>query len=286
MKTRSTAVNQVIELGNGNYCIREAESTNCYLLIGEKKALIFDVGYGYEDIKPLIAELTDLPLIVVNSHGDPDHALGSCWFAEAYIHELDLGKLFRNDTPEMKQKALDYRLNKLPALKPHIDRDMYLKTSVKGVNYRFVREGEVFDLGGKVLETIHLPGHSYGCIALLDAKNKDLFSGDMVTKHNIWYFLPADEQAPFRQAVSSYRKLQRRKAEIARIYPAHGSFPIGVGIIDQLLDSLEDMKQNHASDLYFESFAGSGYQHYYKDTLIIYSKARLEEFMEDSAHED
>ncbi|GIO35943.1 hypothetical protein J41TS12_08040 [Paenibacillus antibioticophila] len=285
--TRSTVVNKVIELGNNNYCIREAESVNCYLLIGEERALLFDVGYGYEDIKPLIAELTELPLIVVDSHGDPDHALGNSWFDEVYIHELDLGKLFSNDTREMKELALDYRLKKLPELKPHIDRESYFQTTVKNTKYHFVREGDVFDLGGgKVLETIHLPGHSYGCIALLDLNNKDLFSGDMVTKHNIWYFLTADEQAPFKMAEASYRKLLRRQSDIARIYPAHGPFPIEPEVINQLLESLEDMKLNHNSDPYFESFRGNGYQHFYKDTLIIYSKARLEEYMEDSKHEN
>jgi hydroxyacylglutathione hydrolase len=282
---KSTAVNKVYELGNGNYCIREANSTNCYLIVGEKKALLFDTAYGYENIQEIIESITNLPLIVVNSHGDPDHALGNCRFNEVYIHELDLGKLFRNDNPQMKKMALDYRLKKLPELKNHIDYDAYLATTVKNVNYKFVKEGDRFDLGGKVLEVIHLPGHSYGCIALLDTVNKDLFSGDMVTRYNIWYFLSADEQAPFNMARASYKKLQQRKDEILNIYPAHGAFPIDNSVIDDLLGSLEDMKKNSAADPYFQSFAGNGYEHHYKDTLIIYSKSRLQEFIEHEKNE-
>ncbi|MFK4341070.1 MULTISPECIES: MBL fold metallo-hydrolase [unclassified Paenibacillus] len=277
----STAVNKVYELGNGNYCIREADSTSCYLLVGNEKALLFDTAYGYENIKGIIESITNLPLIVVNSHGDPDHALGNCWFNEVYIHELDLGKLFRNDNPDMKQMALDYRFKKMPELMGHIDQNAYLKTTVKHTNYKFVKEGDTFDLGDKVLEIIHLPGHSYGCIALLDSDNKDLFSGDMVTRHNIWYFLPSDEQAPFSMAVDSYLKLKARINEIENIFPAHGPFPIDNSVIDHLLDSLNDMKENSKDDPYFESFAGKGYQHHYKNTLIIYSQERLMEFMAD-----
>ncbi|MBS4207110.1 MBL fold metallo-hydrolase [Bacillus sp. FJAT-50079] len=277
---KSTEVNKVYELGNGNYCIKEAGSTNCYLLVGERKALLFDTGYGYENIQGIIESITDLPLIVVNSHGDPDHALGNCRFNEVYIHELDLGKLFRNDNPQMKKVALDYRLKKLPELKNHIDYEAYLNTTVKNVNYKFVKEGDRFDLGGKVLEVIHLPGHSYGCIALLDTVNKDLFSGDMVTRYNIWYFALSNEQAPFSMAKASYKKLQQRKDEILNIYPAHGAIPIDNSVIDDLLASLEDMKINSANDRYFQSFAGNGYEHHYKDTLIIYSRSRLQEFIE------
>lgn len=277
-----SVINKVYELGNNNYCIREADSTSCYLIVGEKKALLFDTAYGYEDINPIIREITDLPLIVVDSHGDPDHALGNYWFDEVYIHELDLGKLFRNDNPDIKRKAIDYRLQKLPELKGAIDEEAYLASTIKNVDYRFIQAGDVFDLGGKSLEVIHLPGHSYGCIALLDQKNGDLFSGDMITKHNIWYFLPNDEQAPFSLAAAAYDKLLKRKEEIGNIYPAHGPAPIQSEVIEQLREALEDMKLNNQDDLLFESFIGpNGYKHYYKDTLIIYSKERLEEFIKE-----
>ncbi|WP_440897659.1 MBL fold metallo-hydrolase [Amphibacillus sp. Q70] len=276
-----TLINKVYELGNNNYCIKEADSTSCYLLVGKEKALLFDTAYGYEDIRPIIQQITDLPLVVVNSHGDPDHALGNYWFDEVFIHELDLGKLFQNDNPDIKKKAIDYRLNKKPELQGAIDEPSYLASTIKHVNYRFVREGDVFDLGQKSLEVIHLPGHSYGCIALLDQDNGDLFSGDMVTKHNIWYFLTNDEQAPFNMAYAAYDKLLRRKDEIGDIYPAHGPFPIQSDIITQLKKALADIKVNHQQDELFESFVGNGYKHYYKDTLIIYSKERLQEFIEE-----
>ena len=54
----------------------------CYLVIGSDKAMLFDIGYGYENIMPLVRTITDLPVMLVLSHGDPDHGLGSKWFDE------------------------------------------------------------------------------------------------------------------------------------------------------------------------------------------------------------
>jgi len=39
-----------------------------------------------------------------------------------------------------------------------------------------VEEGQVFNLGERELEVIYFPGHTKGSIALLDSRNKILFS--------------------------------------------------------------------------------------------------------------
>jgi glyoxylase-like metal-dependent hydrolase (beta-lactamase superfamily II) len=45
---------------------------------------------------------------------------------------------------------------------------------------RAVEEGDVIDLGDRVFEVLHLPGHSPGSIGLLERKTETLFSGDAV----------------------------------------------------------------------------------------------------------
>ena len=39
-----------------------------YLLLGEEKALLIDTAYGFTDVPKAIKEITDLPLIVANTH--------------------------------------------------------------------------------------------------------------------------------------------------------------------------------------------------------------------------
>lgn len=45
---------------------------------------------------------------------------------------------------------------------------------------RLVDEGDVLDLGDRVLQVLHTPGHSPGGISLWEAATQTLFSGDIV----------------------------------------------------------------------------------------------------------
>ena len=94
--------------------------------------------------------------------------------------------------------------------------EQYLNRTLGKTGFRFLKEGDRLELGGKDLEVIHTLGHSYGHIMLLDRANKRLFSGDQVTAHNVWYFFSEDEQAPFIMARRSMEKLWKEKADCDR----------------------------------------------------------------------
>ncbi len=263
------------------YVITETESVNCYLILGTEAAVLFDTGYGYESLEPYVREITDLPLLVVLSHGDPDHGLGSSWFPEVYLHELDCGKLIRNDTRQMRKKALEYRLNKMPQLKGKIEEERYLSQTLQQTRFHFLEEGDNLELGSRRLEVIHTPGHSYGHIMLLDRKNRLLFSGDQVTAHNVWYFFSEDQQAPFIMAQRSMKKLLKEKEDIREIYAGHDKYPISIEYIYDQLECLQyEIKENYEKDCPFHSFMGDGFQHSYKTVNMIYSMDRLNKELE------
>ena len=62
-----------------------------YLVTGTDKALVIDTMYGQEDLKEAVKTLTDLPLMLVNTHGHFDHTYGNLYFDKAYIHPADIG---------------------------------------------------------------------------------------------------------------------------------------------------------------------------------------------------
>ena len=126
----STALNSVSKIDDDLYVITETKSIHCYLLIGKEKALLIDAGYGYEDIHPLIRQITELPVMLAVTHGDPDHALGAMHFEDVWIHPLDYGKLLMNDTPKIKGTMLEHRYHKMPETKELIDKEAYLSTSI------------------------------------------------------------------------------------------------------------------------------------------------------------
>lgn len=281
----STSVNKVRKLDDDLYVIVETESVNQYLILGEKSALLVDQGYGYEDIHPIVRSITDLPVTAVATHGDPDHALGLCWWEDACIHELDYGKLLHNDTAAMRQAALDYRLKKMPELAGAIDTQRYLACRLTS-RPRLLREDDIFDLGGTVLRILHIPGHSYGHIALWDEAKKRIFTGDMVSWHNVWYQLSADEQAPFSVALNSYRRMQQmaHRGEIEQIFSAHDVTPTNTDILDELVECFTgELAQNYRLDEPFHTafapFNGQSWRHRYKHVDLVYNDIRLKEFL-------
>src|SRR5215813_2666907 len=62
----------------------QAEETIGYLIVGEKRAVLFDTGMGISDIKKVTTELTKLPVIVLNSHTHDDHVGGNWQFQTIY----------------------------------------------------------------------------------------------------------------------------------------------------------------------------------------------------------
>lgn len=53
-----------------------------YLILGDKKALLWDTGMGIAPMRPLVESLTHLPILAVNSHNHFDHVGGNWEFPE------------------------------------------------------------------------------------------------------------------------------------------------------------------------------------------------------------
>ena len=70
-----------------------------------------------------------------------------------------------------------------------------------------VTEGDLFDLGGRVLEVIHLPGHTAGSIGLLLREERIIWVGDAANDF-VWLFLPeAQPLSVYRNTLQKLREL-------------------------------------------------------------------------------
>ena len=67
------------------------------------KALLVDTGMGVGDLAALVRSLTPLPVIVVNTHGHPDHAGGNGGFDEFFLHPADEPIMKKMCTEEYRQ---------------------------------------------------------------------------------------------------------------------------------------------------------------------------------------
>ena len=70
----------------------QSEEIISYLILGKQKALLFDTGMGISDIHKLVAELTKLPIIVLNSHTHDDHVGGNWQFDTIYSMDTDFSR--------------------------------------------------------------------------------------------------------------------------------------------------------------------------------------------------
>ncbi|MBZ0111493.1 MAG: MBL fold metallo-hydrolase, partial [Thermoanaerobaculia bacterium] len=78
---------QVYESATGVFSIVEPfqfQEAISHLIVGTERALLFDTGIGLVPISPVVRRITDLPVVVLNSHTHYDH-VGGNWEFETVL---------------------------------------------------------------------------------------------------------------------------------------------------------------------------------------------------------
>ncbi len=151
---------------------------NIWLVRGRERDLLIDTGMGMASLKDAIADMLDKPVVAFATHSHFDHIGSHHEFDERLAHadEADiLAAPTRENTliekyvdddaitalPRAGYRVADYEIEPAPAT-------------------RLVADGDIVDLGDRVFEVIHLPGHSPGSIGLWEKATGILFSGDAI----------------------------------------------------------------------------------------------------------
>jgi glyoxylase-like metal-dependent hydrolase (beta-lactamase superfamily II) len=165
----------------------QAEETIGYLIVGSKRALLFDTGMGISDIKKVTQDLTTLPIVVLNSHTHDDHVGGNWQFDDVYAVDTDFTRKNALGSREDAQEEItpDQICGSLPK---RFDSKTYATRPWKIKAY--THDGDRFDLGGRTIEVISTPGHTPDAITLFDRANGLLFTGDTFYPAPIWLFRP------------------------------------------------------------------------------------------------
>lgn len=150
---------------------------NIWHVQGKNADLLFDTGLGHFPLKSSIGLLRERPIICVASHSHFDHIGCHHEFENRCIHcaEADILADPRNDRTMANVYANEGMFDALPA---GWNTDAYSVKSAPAT--RLLSDGDEIDLGDRVFEVIHTPGHSPGGIALWEKKTKTLLSGDII----------------------------------------------------------------------------------------------------------
>lgn len=231
----------VSELKKNVYRIGSNEQVFMDLFVGTEKALLWDTGYGYGDLKAVIREITDLPLIIVNSHGHLDHTCGNFQFEEEiYIHPEDIELCQLHNSLMMRKGAVEngrhtfmYETGQMMDVLPaDFDEERYVNAGYGKLVP--VEEGHVFDLGGITLEVIKVPGHTHGSIGLLYKEEKIFYAGDAMNPF-LWLF------APEATMLSEYKATLRKAEELnfEALVISHGPGALPKAVLADFMDAAE-----------------------------------------------
>lgn len=227
------------------------EETHCYLLCGQKRAVLIDTGLGVSNIREVVDGLTDLPVLVVTTHIHWDHIGGHRYFDNIAVHEAEQGWL--SERFPIPLQVVKNNLTKEPCDFPkEFDIDAY--RIFQGMPQRILHDGDCLDLGGREIQVIHTPGHSPGHCCFYEPGRNYLYSGDLIYKGCLYAFYPTTDPQLFYHSV---KRLQEYK--IVRVLPGHHQMNIPVSLIDEIeagfeqIDRIGQLRQGNGT-FEFENF--------------------------------
>lgn len=180
-----------------------------FLCLGTQEALLIDTGFGEGTIADFVKTLTSLPIKVIYTHSDRDHVGDAKHFKNRWMHPAE----FEN------YKAHDENALPMQSLSDH----------------------EVMDIGTFQFEILLIPGHTPGCIALLERTQRFLIGGDSVQIGNIFMF---GQGRDFKTYLESMKKLDAMKDAFDVVYASHYTLEVPSSTLPLLIEVAQKV-MNH-----------------------------------------
>jgi len=178
---------RIDRLGEGLWRIQAVTGTasTAYLIEGTREALVVDACTGQEGLDRVVRQLVgDKPVTLALTHGHFDHSGGTKYFSRVRLHEADTGLLPAGVTTPRT----------------------------------YVDDGTVFDLGGKKIEVVTIPGHTPGSVAFFDRAGRYIMTGDGIGSTMVWMQISS---LPLTVYLESVKKLEAMKDGIDELYVGH-----------------------------------------------------------------
>ncbi|MGN1118226.1 MAG: MBL fold metallo-hydrolase [Acutalibacteraceae bacterium] len=227
------------------YKISELGLVNCFLVVGNERAMLIDCGDGVSYIKEEVKKLTSLPSFLAATHAHADHIGGAREWGKVYLHRKDIliaayATSFSQRTRFLKKNnALEAYKNaggKLPFYRPYL--------TMKPFGDR-----KVFDLGGVKVEAISTPGHTLGSCIFKVHEDKIILAGDNFIPMLYLHY-------PYAASLSRWVKSCETLFEEAKgclIYGGHGKNAVNEeGLLWQYETAKKIISQTKENDSYFK----------------------------------
>ena len=221
----------VEQIESDTYAISEYrhwEESHCYLLLGARRALLIDSGLGVADIGRAVRELTPLPVLLATTHAHWDHIGGHHCFApgDIAVGAQEQGWLAGHfPLPPSAVKA--ELLREETVFPPAFDPEQY--RIYQGGAAITLGDGDAIDLGDRVIEVLHPPGHSPGHLCFYEPRRDTLYAGDLVYAGCLDAFYPTTDPLAFWRSIQRVHALSPR-----RVLPGHHRLDIPAELVGEI----------------------------------------------------
>ncbi len=193
----------------------QSEETISYLIVGKRKAILFDTGMGIGDLHKVVTSLTPLPVVVLNSHTHNDHVGDNWQFKTIYSVDTDFSR--HDAAGSVKDAQEEIGTGQICGELPTgFDRAAYKTKPWHIAGY--LHDGQTLDLGGRTIEVLFTPGHTPDAISLFERDKGLLFTGDTYYPAPIWLFRP---ETNFGAYASSIKRLAALQPQVKIVLGAH-----------------------------------------------------------------
>ena len=202
-------MSEIIQMREDTWRI-EDHGVRFFVLTGKERAIMIDSGMNTPNAEEIAESITDLPLMLLNTHVDIDHISGNASFDTVMMGMME-EELYRSKGGENAVIPL--------------------------------RHGDVIDLGERPLRIMDLPGHTPGSIAILDEKYRVLFSGDSIQAGRIYMF---GAHRNMKRYIESMVEMKYHIDEFDEIYPSHSEIPVKPDCIPKLVEAAKKIFDGQA----------------------------------------
>lgn len=258
---------EVLKLPNNIYAFYEPghiEQVNSFLIVGDKKHLLYDTGMGIDSIKTAITDvmkaegIPELELIVLNSHGHLDHIGGNYEFDQilAYNSDWRTRKLIEGIPAGLPMWAEYYSAVTPPPETPeNFAADTMMVHGIDKDHISYIEDGHVIDLGSRQFKVILSLSHTDDSVILYDTENKVLFTGDVFHPQG-FYVLNFEELAKDLEMLAALN--------VDYHYNTHGPQLIGLGRRAEAIVALGKIKRGEV-EAKKRNFLGAQRTYYWVD---------------------
>lgn len=207
---------------------------NAYLVKGKQRHLLIDTGFDWPECEEALrsqltqlgVNLCDLDFFITHVHGDHSGLVYKLAVQDAavYASETDARILHSTMTSEYWQKVdAIFSMHGFP-LNKSSESGNRVQGYISGseLNFIFVNDGDMLQIGPYQFSCIMTPGHSPGHVCLYEAEKKLFFSGDHILNDispNITVWLEAEDSlGNYLQSLDRVHEL-----DVQLVLPGHRS---------------------------------------------------------------